>query len=268
MFGYSDAEMKKFHVMDLLGAKKSIAEGRIISQVLTGQIPYYQSDKIAHEKNGDSFWVNINVTVIHDTCNQPVNGLITISDISARKHFEKQLQQANTELEKRIAERTTELETVNSNLLEEINRRQGVEVELSREKELVSSTLRSIGEGVVTTDVNGKVILLNDVAEELTGWRVDDASGRPIDEIFRGFHEETCEPLENPLAVAIRRKRSIKSIRPTLLIRRECVDGNRPAGIQKARDPFGHQRRGVLRRGRLCALWIVRLAAIGRPADT
>ena len=40
---------------------------------------------------------------------------------------------------------------------------------------------------------------------------------------FRGFHEETCEPLENPLAVAIRRNRSIKSVRPTLLIRR---DGN------------------------------------------
>ena len=35
--------------------------------------------------------------------------------------------------------------------------------------------------------------------------------GRPIDEIFRAFHEETCEPLENPLAVAIRRTRPIKS---------------------------------------------------------
>ena len=40
---------------------------------------------------------------------------------------------------------------------------------------------------------------INPVAEELTGWRLEDAMGRPIDEIFRAFHEETCEPLENPL---------------------------------------------------------------------
>ena len=94
---------------------------------------------------------------------------------------------------------------------------------LFREKESAQITLQSIGDGVVTTDAESNVEYLNPVAEELTGWRVDDATGRPIDDIFRGFHEETCEPLENPLAVAIRRNRSIKSVRPTLLIRR---DGN------------------------------------------
>ncbi len=47
--------------------------------------------------------------------------------------------------------------------------------------------------------------------------------GRPVEEIFRAFHEETCEPLENPLTVSIRRARPIKSVRPMLLIRR---DGN------------------------------------------
>jgi len=94
---------------------------------------------------------------------------------------------------------------------------------LFREKESAQITLRSIGDGVVTTDADSNVEYLNPVAEELTGWKVDDATGRPIDEIFRGFHEETCEPIENPLAVAIRRNRSIKSVRPTLLIRR---DGN------------------------------------------
>ena len=94
---------------------------------------------------------------------------------------------------------------------------------LFREKESAQITLKSIGDGVVTTDADANVEYLNPVAEELTGWKVDDATGRPIDEIFRGFHEETCEPIENPLAIAIRRNRSIKSVRPTLLIRR---DGN------------------------------------------
>lgn len=105
----------------------------------------------------------------------------------------------------------------------DITERKLYEEALFREKESAQITLRSIGDGVITTDAHCNVEYINPVAEELTGWKVDDASGRPIDDIFRGFHEETCEPLENPLSVSIRRDRSIKSVRPTLLIRR---DGN------------------------------------------
>ncbi len=94
---------------------------------------------------------------------------------------------------------------------------------LFKEKESAQITLQSIGDGVVTTDAKCHVEYLNPVAEELTGWRLDEAAGRHIDDVFRGFHEETCEPLENPLSVAIRRTRPIKSVRPMLLIRR---DGN------------------------------------------
>ncbi len=105
----------------------------------------------------------------------------------------------------------------------DVTERRLYEEALFREKESAQITLQSIGDGVITTDADCLVESLNPVAEELTGWRLDDAAGRPVDDIFRGFHEETCEPLENALAVSIRRKRSIKSIRPTLLIRR---DGN------------------------------------------
>ncbi len=105
----------------------------------------------------------------------------------------------------------------------DITERKLYEEALFREKERAQITLRSIGDGVVTTDAACLVEYLNPVAEELSGWKLDDAVGRPVDEIFRGFHEETCEPLENPLSVAIRRQRPIKSVRPTLLIRR---DGN------------------------------------------
>lgn len=105
----------------------------------------------------------------------------------------------------------------------DITERKIYEEALFREKESAQITLQSIGDGVATTDAEGRVEYLNPVAEELTGWRVQDAVGRPLEEIFRGFHEETCEPLENPLAMAMERNRSIKSVRPTLLIRR---DGN------------------------------------------
>ncbi|MEL7312401.1 MAG: diguanylate cyclase, partial [Pseudomonadota bacterium] len=105
----------------------------------------------------------------------------------------------------------------------DINERKLYEEALFREKESAQITLQSIGDGVITTDEKYIVEYINPVAEELTGWKVDDATGRPLDEIFRSFHEETCEPLENPLAIAVRRSRSVKTNRPTLLIRR---DGN------------------------------------------
>jgi PAS domain S-box-containing protein len=77
--------------------------------------------------------------------------------------------------------------------------------------EIAQITLQSIGDGVITTDQHLVIEYLNPVAEELTGWRFEEAQGRHIDDIFRGFHEETCEPLENPLSVAIQRSRAIKS---------------------------------------------------------
>jgi len=94
---------------------------------------------------------------------------------------------------------------------------------LFREKESAQITLQSIGDGVITTDAGGTVEYLNPVASELTGWKIDDAIGRNLEDVFRGFHEETCEPLDNPLGQAMKRNRSIKSVRPSLLIRR---DGN------------------------------------------
>ncbi len=128
----------------------------------------------------------------------------------------------------------------------DITERKLYEDALFREKESAQITLQSIGDGVITTDGKCNVEYVNPVAEELTGWKVDDASGRPIDEIFRGFHEETCEPLENPLAVAMRRDRSIKSVRPTLLIRRDGNELYIESTAAPIRDDKGEVMGGVL----------------------
>ncbi len=128
----------------------------------------------------------------------------------------------------------------------DITERKLYEEALFREKESAQITLQSIGDGVITTDSRCQVEYINPVAEDLTGWKVDDASGRPIDEIFRGFHEETCEPLENPLSVSIRRDRAIKSVRPTLLIRRDGNELYIESTASPIRDGKGNVTGGVL----------------------
>jgi diguanylate cyclase (GGDEF)-like protein/PAS domain S-box-containing protein len=123
----------------------------------------------------------------------------------------------------------------------DITERRRYEDALFREKESAQITLQSIGDGVITTDARCRVDYLNPVAEQLTGWTIEDAHGRNIDEVFRSFHEETCEPLENPLSVSIRRAHTIKSVRPTLLIRR---DGNE-LYIETSASPIRNEAGGI-----------------------
>jgi diguanylate cyclase (GGDEF)-like protein/PAS domain S-box-containing protein len=128
----------------------------------------------------------------------------------------------------------------------DITERKLYEEALFREKESAQITLQSIGDGVITTDAHGVIDYVNPVAEQLTGWRLEDTQGRPIEEVFRAFHEETCEPLENPLAVAIRRTRSIKSVRPMLLIRRDGNEIYVESTASPIRDGSGAVSGGVL----------------------
>src|ERR1700735_4343511 len=128
----------------------------------------------------------------------------------------------------------------------DITERKLYEEALFREKESAQITLQSIGDGVITTDAKGVIDYLNPVAEALTGWRLEDSQGRAIEEIFRAFHEETCAPLENPLACAIRPTRSIKSGRPMLLIRRDGNEIYVESTASPIRDGSGAVSGGVL----------------------
>ncbi|HEX2912556.1 MAG TPA: PAS domain S-box protein [Chloroflexia bacterium] len=69
---------------------------------------------------------------------------------------------------------------------------------LAEEKERQLVTLRSIGDGVITTDTQGCITLMNPVAETLTGWMQEEALGRPLLEVFRLINGKTREPAENP----------------------------------------------------------------------
>jgi PAS domain S-box-containing protein len=80
----------------------------------------------------------------------------------------------------------------------ESNGRRRAEEELSSEKERLSVTLKSIGDGVITTDINGNVVLMNKVAEDLTGWLQEDAIGKDLMEVLKIINEKTGIPCNNP----------------------------------------------------------------------
>ncbi len=81
----------------------------------------------------------------------------------------------------------------------DITDRKQAEAALYEEREQLAVTLRSIGDGVIVTDTDGNVTLLNKVAEDLTGWSEHEASGRPLSEVFHIINEKTREVCENPI---------------------------------------------------------------------
>ena len=70
--------------------------------------------------------------------------------------------------------------------------------------EALRTTLNSIGDAVIATDVAGQVRLMNPIAEKLTGWCMDEAAGRPVTEVFRIVGESTNQPAEDPVARVLR----------------------------------------------------------------
>src|SRR6478736_6654211 len=94
-------------------------------------------------------------------------------------------------------------------------------IELRGQREWLSTTVGSIGEGVIATDPSGSVLLLNKVAERLTGWPLGDARGKPIWEVFRVIDEATRKPLDDPALRALRERATTRLESGALLLTRD-----------------------------------------------
>jgi len=89
---------------------------------------------------------------------------------------------------------------------------------LSAEQERLAVTLESIGDGVMTTDTDGRVVLLNRVAEALTGWTNEAAVGRPSTEVFHIVNERTGKKCQSPIQLVLESGRIVGFANPTALI--------------------------------------------------
>jgi PAS domain S-box-containing protein len=106
----------------------------------------------------------------------------------------------------------------------DITDRKLVEARLASEKELLSVTLRSIGEGVITTDIQGNVVIMNNVAEELTGWQQQEVQGKPLSSIFNIVSETTRSLCENPFKKVLSTGQIVELASNTILISRDGIE--------------------------------------------
>jgi len=111
--------------------------------------------------------------------------------------------------------------------------------ELAREKEQLAVTLASIGDAVISVDNSGRVSLINQVAESLTGWDKDDAIGRPLMEIFNIINEASRLPVENPVDRVFKHGRIVGLANHTALIARDGTERSIADSAAPIRDKDG-----------------------------
>ena len=85
-------------------------------------------------------------------------------------------------------------------------------------------TLSSIGDGVITTDAEGRVGFLNSVAASLTGWTLQEAVGQPLDNVFRILSEDDHQPVDSPAVRVLREGSTIKLTRASLLVAKDGTE--------------------------------------------
>ncbi len=86
----------------------------------------------------------------------------------------------------------------------DITQRKQHQEELRKQQEWLRVTLESIGDAVIATDAEGRVIFVNAVAEGLTGWSQREAQDQRLETVFEIYHEETKAPVENPVTKVLR----------------------------------------------------------------
>ncbi len=106
-------------------------------------------------------------------------------------------------------------------IAEDVTDRKEAEEALSREKEHLAVTLRSIGDAVITTDRDGRIVLMNSIAEQLTGWSEADAVDRRFVDVFRIEDERTGEPCESPIDKVLATGQIVGLANHTVLIARD-----------------------------------------------
>ena len=108
-----------------------------------------------------------------------------------------------------------------TDLEREIGERKQAEQMLAKSEERWSTTLSSIGDSVIATDVSGSVTFMNAVAEGLTGWTFGEAIGKPLKDVFHIINEETRLEVDSPVSKVLEKGLIVGLANHSILIRKD-----------------------------------------------
>jgi PAS domain S-box-containing protein len=160
-------------------------------------------------KDGSQFWANVIITALRDESGN-LRGFSKITrDLTERRQAEENARRLLQEEAARRAAQTSE---------EDARRAEAAE---RAQREQLRVTLESIGDAIFATDDQGRITLLNPVAERLTGWHREEVLGRPLDHVFNIVNEVTGRVAENPVARVLQEGAVVGLANHTVLISKD-----------------------------------------------
>ncbi len=103
----------------------------------------------------------------------------------------------------------------------DISERRRAEEAIRESKEWLATTLHSIGDAVIATDRNGRITLMNPVAQRLTGWVEQQALGAPLEAVFNIINEDTRKRLQNPVEKVLSSGQVVGLANHTILVAKD-----------------------------------------------
>lgn len=160
MLGYTEVELLRMSFKDITHSEFVGSDIEHVRAIIEGKIQVYKTDKKYLHKNGTVVWAAVVVTAVNNDAGEFCYFLAMIQDITDRKRAEENL---------------------------------------VVEKERLAVTLRSIGDAMIATDLQGNIVLMNLVAEKLTGWQTEEANGKPLLSVFNIVNTYSREQCRNPV---------------------------------------------------------------------
>ncbi len=218
MLGYREPEFYEKTIVDFLPddpMSKDLVLSRYRERVRGVELPSnYEARLLA--RDGRLLDVIISASRIRMGGDDVV--IAIISDISHLKKAENTIQRQYQEIHAQYAE----VESLNRKLIGTHNQLVDLNERLAREKEQLAATLVSIGDGVIATDTDGRIVMLNHAAERLTGWPQAEAAGRPVGELFNlGGTQVKSQRISGTVSEVTRRGGLEISDVPLALVNRE-----------------------------------------------
>ncbi|MFP4458584.1 MAG: PAS domain S-box protein [Candidatus Zixiibacteriota bacterium] len=103
-------------------------------------------------------------------------------------------------------------------IIDDITERKKTELQLSESRDRLETTLNSIGDAVITTDTKGNIESMNPIAQKLTEWKIEDAIGRGLTEVFNIVDSNTLKKVDNPVGKVLQTGKIIGLANHTALI--------------------------------------------------
>ncbi len=181
MSGYNENEFYNRSLVDLFRIDEStgVNIADIENNLKNGTLTNTQFEAVLTNRNGRKIDTIISLSAL--TTGNSKGIFIILTDITSVRDSSRIIEEQYN----RIQSQVTKLETLNRELLEAQKIIVNVNIEIEKEKEYLTATLASIDDGVISYNTEGKVFLMNRVAEEMTGLTSDEAIGRNIREVLR-----------------------------------------------------------------------------------